>query len=501
MKRAFFLHTLAAALSVATLSPAFAQSTTPPWLAVNDGTEGSASALNVQSLAIGPWAQAGDGDTSVDEYGAPNSSGQTALGYGALAFHSGATATGAWSNAEGFGTTATGIAAQATADGATATGGGAGANGLYATATGTTARANGDYTVATGNNAQAQNAYATAVGAGSYVTGEWGSAFGMGASAQALNCLALGADTTCDQAWTTAFGNRRLVQLAAGVDDTDGVNIAQLRSAMGAFGGGADMAGGALTLPTYVLASPGAAGSYNNVGDALSALDDGLVAVNTRIDNLPAAGAGTPGAQGPKGDKGDTGPQGPAGKDGVGGADPLAVRYDDDSKATVTLGEKAETTTSPQGDTVTPLDAVASAPVRVRNLAEGMDAHDAVNVEQVNAQVQEALRTAKTYADAGDQQTLQQAKAYTDWRMSRLDDRFSRTQALATAQTQMVATFAGADPSHRNRMAAGVGMAGGHNALSVGYQHVSEGGHVAWNLGGAIAGSERTVGAGIGYSW
>ena len=72
---------------------------------------------------------------------------------------------------------------------------------------------------------------------------------------------------------------------------------------------------------------------------------------------------------------------------------------------------------------------------------------------------------------------------------------------MATAQTQMVAAFADADPTHHTRMAAGVGFAGGHNGVSAGYQHTSEDGTVAWNLGGAVARRDRTVGAGIGYSW
>jgi autotransporter adhesin len=46
-----------------------------------------------------------------------------------------------------------------------------------------------------------------------------------------------------------------------------------------------------------------------------------------------------------------------------------------------------------------------------------------------------------------------------------------------------------------------VGFSGGHNALAVGYRHVTKSGHVSFSVHGAIAGSERTVGAGVGYSW
>ena len=65
----------------------------------------------------------------------------------------------------------------------------------------------------------------------------------------------------------------------------------------------------------------------------------------------------------------------------------------------------------------------------------------------------------------------------------------------------MAASFPGADQANRNRLAAGVGFASGHNGVSVGYQHVSEGGHTAWNIGGGVSGQERSVGAGASYSW
>jgi hypothetical protein len=255
-------------------------------------------------------------------------------------------------------------------------------------------------------------------------------------------------------------------------------------------GGGAMFNGTTFTGPTYFLFAPGAAGQYSDVGSALSALDQGLTAVNTRIDNLPVGGGGTgpQGPAGPQGPTGPTGPQGPKGdpgKDGIdgtngGGTDALAVHYDSASKDKVTLAGTEGTTIS--------------------NVKAGVADDDAANVGQVSAQVQQAINTANAYTDASSAQTLNWANAYTDRKFAEVNKRFSTTQAMATAQTQMVATFAGADPSARNRIAAGVGYAGGHNGLAVGYQHVTEKG-VAWNVGGAVAGRDRTIGAGVGYSW
>ncbi|MEO6878670.1 MAG: YadA-like family protein, partial [Gemmatimonadaceae bacterium] len=278
----------------------------------------------------------------------------------------------------------------------------------------------------------------------------------------------------------------------------------EYKGVAGWLGGGATYAGGISTSPIYMLTSPGAAGTYNNVGDGLAALDRGLAAVNTRIDNLPPPGTGGTGPQGPVGPQGPagvdgkdgtngtngtdgatgatgaTGAMGDAGKDGT-GTDSLAVHYDSAVQSSVTL----------QGTSGT----------QVHNVATGTSDDDAANVGQVSAQVQQALDTANKYTDASSQQTLNWANEYTNRAVSGLNARISNAIALGTAQTQMVATFAGADPANHNRMAAGVGFAGGHGGLAVGYQHTSESGHTAWNIGGALSGRDRTIGAGVGYSW
>lgn len=338
-------------------------------------------------------------------------------------------------------------------------------------------------TVADANGTSGQ---ATAVGAAAHADAPGSTALGQGASAtvDARGSVALGQFTTTDRARTVAVGNRTLSQLANGTDLQDGVTVNQLDFAMAGFGGGASFLGGVYTAPQFILTAPGAAGTYSDTNSALLALDNGLNAVNTRVDNLPTGGTGGTGPQGPQGATGPQGPKGDPGapgKDGTGtGTDALAVHYDDSTQSQVTLAGSGGTTIS--------------------NVKAGVADDDAANVGQVSEQVQAAINTAKSYADAGDRTTLQSANAYTDWRISQLSDRFSRTQALGTAQTQMVATFAGADPSAHNRIAAGAGYAGGTSAVSVGYQHVTNRG-VAWNVGGAIAGRERTVGAGVGYSW
>jgi len=402
-------------------------------------------------------------------------------------------------------------------------------------------------------NADGSSGQATAVGDGASAAVQGSTALGNNASttAGAIGSVALGQFTTTGRAGTVAVGNRTVSQLANGTLANDAATVGQVAQTVAGFGGGANFNNGIFTAPsyalstgtfsdvgsalssidsnvstqfaatanwlgggssyigttftgpTYVLTAPGSAGSYGNVGSALTALDNGLNAVNTRINNLPPSGNGPAGPQGPQGAAGATGATGPAGpagvagtngKDGATGAtgaagkngtnslnDTLAVKYDNAAKDKVTLAGAAGTTLS--------------------NVADGVAPSDAANVGQVSQQVQDAINTANSYTDASSAQTLNWANAYTDRKFAEVNRRFSTTQAMATAQNQATATFAGADPAHRNRLAAGVGYAGGHNALSVAYQHVNESGNVAWNLGGAVSGNDRTIGAGVGYSW
>lgn len=163
---------------------------------------------------------------------------------------------------------------------------------------------------------------------------------------------------------------------------------------------------------------------------------------------------------------------------------------------------------------------------QITGVADGVEATDASNVRQVETAKQEAIEAATSYADAGDvrtlhsaenyadqgdarvqnwaksytdeqaAKTLRDANVYTDMRFRQLDERFARAEAMSSAQTSMAANFRGA-----NSVSAGVGFSGGHNAIAIGYRHVTKSGHVSFSAHGAIAGSERSIGVGVGYSW
>jgi len=78
----------------------------------------------------------------------------------------------------------------------------------------------------------------TAIGSGAIVTGADGTALGKGAAASAANSVAIGTGSVADQADTVSVGaagdERRVVNVAAGVGDTDAVNVSQLNAALAA---------------------------------------------------------------------------------------------------------------------------------------------------------------------------------------------------------------------------------------------------------------------------
>ncbi|WP_277625990.1 YadA-like family protein [Burkholderia cenocepacia] len=200
-------------------------------------------------------------------------------------------------------------------------------NGAGALAIGSNAKANGENAVAVGNNgikAIGESSIAIGNAAEAAVGATNGIALGTGASVapNVTNAMALGANTSVEgaangavalgagakatRANTVSVGNagseRQIVNVAAGTQGTDAVNVTQLSGVTTALGGGAGIgADGSVTAPKYHVGDK----TYGNVGDAIAA----------------AAASG-----------------------GGGGMDPNAVAYDDAAKSTVTLaGEKGTT--------------------------------------------------------------------------------------------------------------------------------------------------------------
>ena len=77
--------------------------------------------------------------------------------------------------------------------------------------------------------------------------------------------------------------SRQLINLSAGTQDTDAVNVSQLKGVIGGLGGGSKLnADGTVTGPNYVVDGKPA----NNVGDALTNIDGRTTRNTTAITNL-----------------------------------------------------------------------------------------------------------------------------------------------------------------------------------------------------------------------
>ena len=209
-----------------------------------------ASATSSQATAIGTGAGAhGTSATALGNGASANSSYATALGSGATAQSSDDTAIGSSAKASGGDATALGYNAQATAPNATALGSGAEAS-YHAIAIGD-ATASSSCALAAGDGANAQEYQAIALGynAKSNVTG--GVALGSSSTANVasgktgLDPHTGAASTNTGTTWVStlgavsvgtvdsdgnATGTRQINGLAAGTNDTDAVNVAQLKA-------------------------------------------------------------------------------------------------------------------------------------------------------------------------------------------------------------------------------------------------------------------------------
>lgn len=234
------------------------------------GSGAQATSSNATALGSGAGAN-GDRATALGYSASASANYSTALGTSASANYGNATALGYTANASNTYATAVGNNAGAHGDNATALGNGASANSEYDTAIGSGAATGGGNGTALGYNAKAQSPYATALGSGasasyqaialgynakSNVTG--GVALGSGSTAYresgqaGLDTVSGALSSSTDPAWKSTYGaisvgnftrsddgktvtvngTRQIVGVAAGSEDTDAVNVAQLKAAL-----------------------------------------------------------------------------------------------------------------------------------------------------------------------------------------------------------------------------------------------------------------------------
>ena len=278
---------------------------------------------------------------AIDKDATSNGNYAISIGYFAKALANNAISIGEWSQASGIDAYALGSNARALGDSSLAIGDvaratadnsvviGSGAGSLY-DYIGNLTRGVGENSTSVGPRARALGEASTALGYSAYVYGDDSAAIGNNATVgtetkDADDAVALGSNSKATEAKTVSIGNdttkRRLVNLAAGKADTDGVNVSQLKklgtATANALGGDSEFSfstSGNGTLKTSLKVGDD---TYSSVQRALDALADSTVA------------------------------------------------YDGDDKSTVTLDGKGGTT--------------------ITNLAAGVNASDAVNFGQLSS--------------------------------------------------------------------------------------------------------------------
>ncbi|MFT4432749.1 ESPR-type extended signal peptide-containing protein [Caballeronia sp. 15715] len=161
----------------------------------------------------------------------------------------------------------------------------AGAGSKYLSANDAATNSNGASAIGIGSIAIGGNAVADSTG-GSNAALAIGSdsrastkatALGPGATASALDTVALGTLSVADRQGTVSVGNattkRQIVNVAAGTQAYDGVNVTQLQNVTTLLGGGAKVnADGTIQAPAYTVAGA----SFGTVGDAITKVDTEL---------------------------------------------------------------------------------------------------------------------------------------------------------------------------------------------------------------------------------
>lgn len=312
---------------------------------------------------------------------------------------------------------------------------------------------------------------------------------------------------------SVTFTNLSLLSnVQAGIANTDAMNVGQGQALAQALGGGAVFTGGILNGPIYNLNGT----LYNNVGSALTGLQN-------EINNISSSGSGSTSSTDANSVHYDNGTgSGSVTINGTGQihgvqagtsvndaanvgqvqqaqqtaintseaytdqqiqnvttkANPLAVNYTDASKTQVQLNQN-------------------NANVTVSGVADGVQAHDAVNVEQLNA----TLNSANNYTNQQVttlQNTMNQQYNAVNGRIDNLDKRVDGVAAMALSSGNV--QFGNA--YEQNQLSIGVASFRGAVGGTLSYTRKFND-NLVGNLGlsGATNAGGLGVSAKMGYSW
>ena len=208
----------------------------------------SSQATGSDALAIGKNANASDGDSiAIGQDTVSNKINSVALGKTSKATGASATALGPQAKATGSTAVAIGLNSEANQSDTVAIGQSSAASGLQAIAIGYNSAASGENAAAYGYTAKAGEKNSLALGANTQATVEGGVALGAGSIANRVAGAGYNPNTGRSNTYTPTLSNamtstwaavsigdgtntRQLTGLAAGTNDTDAVNVAQLKS-------------------------------------------------------------------------------------------------------------------------------------------------------------------------------------------------------------------------------------------------------------------------------
>ncbi|HFI9740630.1 TPA: YadA-like family protein [Escherichia coli] len=263
----------------------------------------NANASKEYAMALGASSKAGGADSlAFGRKSTANSTGSLAIGADSSSSNDNAIAIGNKTQALGVNLMALGNASQASGESsialgntseaseqnAIALGQGSIASKVNSIALGSNSLSSGENAIALGEGSAAGGSNSLAFGSQSRANGNDSVALGVGAAAATDNSVAIGAGSTTDASNTVSVGNsatkRKIVNMAAGAisnTSTDAINGSQLYtisdSVAKRLGGGATVGSdGTVTAVSYALRS----GTYNNVGDALSGIDNNTLQWN-----------------------------------------------------------------------------------------------------------------------------------------------------------------------------------------------------------------------------
>ena len=208
----------------------------------------SSQATGGDSVALGKNANASNGDSiAIGQDTVSNNINSVALGKTSQATGASATALGPQAKATGSTAVAIGLNSEANQSATVAIGQSSAASGLQAIAVGYKSAASGENAAAYGNTAKAVGKNSLALGANTQATVEGGVALGAGSIANTVAGAGYNPNTGRTNTFTGLSGNaltstwaavsigdgtntRQLTGLAAGTNNTDAVNVAQLKS-------------------------------------------------------------------------------------------------------------------------------------------------------------------------------------------------------------------------------------------------------------------------------